>query len=94
MTLLSLSTAVRYCGSTFAYTAVAILLNYMSPPEVNGLANGIAQSIVSLARFVGPVVGGYVWSVSTEGGPQGYAIGFLVVSAVTCIAIAHSFTIR
>ncbi|KZS87232.1 hypothetical protein SISNIDRAFT_461057 [Sistotremastrum niveocremeum HHB9708] len=32
----------------------------VSPPEVVGLANGIAQSIVSLARFLGPVLGGYV----------------------------------
>lgn len=47
--------AVRYCGSTFAYTSIVILLNYVSPPHVVGLSNGLAQSIVSLARFVGPV---------------------------------------
>jgi predicted MFS family arabinose efflux permease len=68
--------AVRFCGSTFAYTSIAILLNYraflsiseeqlsynakVSPDHVNGLANGVAQSIVSLARFVGPILGGYV----------------------------------
>ena len=32
----------------------------VSPPHVVGLANGLAQCIVSLARFVGPVLGGYV----------------------------------
>jgi hypothetical protein len=32
----------------------------MSPPHVVGLANGFAQSLVSLGRFVGPVVGGLV----------------------------------
>ena len=32
----------------------------MSPPSAVGYANGIAQSIVSLARCVGPVIGGYV----------------------------------
>ena len=31
-----------------------------SPPHILGYANGIAQSIVSFARFVGPVLGGYV----------------------------------
>lgn len=52
---LVISTAIRYCGTTFAYTSVAILLNYMAPPQIVGMANGLAQSIVSLARFFGPV---------------------------------------
>ncbi|QRW19293.1 major facilitator superfamily transporter [Rhizoctonia solani] len=60
MILLSISTAIRYCGNTFAYTSVAVLLNYMSPPHVVSLSNGMAQSVVSLARFIGPVLGGYV----------------------------------
>ncbi|KAG9097281.1 hypothetical protein FRC06_007738, partial [Ceratobasidium sp. 370] len=54
LTALGLPTAIRYCGITFSYTAVAVLLNYMSPPHAIGLANGLAQSIVSLARFMGP----------------------------------------
>ena len=32
----------------------------MSPPHILGYANGVAQSIVSFARFLGPVLGGYV----------------------------------
>jgi len=32
----------------------------MSPPHVVGLANGLAQSTVSFARFFGPVIGGAV----------------------------------
>ncbi|QRV91052.1 major facilitator superfamily transporter [Ceratobasidium sp. AG-Ba] len=63
MILLSISTAIRYCGTTFSYTSVAVLLNYMSPPQVVSLSNGMAQSIVSLARFIGPVFGGYVSNV-------------------------------
>ncbi|KAI0918614.1 hypothetical protein AcW1_009544 [Taiwanofungus camphoratus] len=60
MAALAFSTAVRFCGSTFAYTAVSVLLNYMSPPHIVGFANGIAQSFVSLARFFGPILGGTV----------------------------------
>jgi hypothetical protein len=68
--------ALRYCAITFAYTAISILLNYskclslfigyptdsvpVTPPNAVGIANGIAQSIVSLARCFGPVLGGYV----------------------------------
>lgn len=32
----------------------------VSPPHLVGFANGIAQSIVSLARFAGPILGGTV----------------------------------
>lgn len=32
----------------------------VTPPSAVGYANGIAQSIVSLARCLGPVIGGYV----------------------------------
>ncbi|KAL5527526.1 hypothetical protein ACEPAG_6327 [Sanghuangporus baumii] len=94
MAALVFSTALRYAGITFAYTAVAILLNYMSPPQFLGYANGVAQSIVSFARFVGPILGGYLWSVSVDGNPSGYPFGFIVCSAVTAIAVALSFFIR
>ena len=72
--------AVRYCGATFTFTSVSILLNYstwlhsflrpcedlnlsvlVTPPQTIGLANGVAQSIVSLARGFGPLLGGYVY---------------------------------
>ncbi|KAF8553331.1 major facilitator superfamily MFS-1 [Imleria badia] len=94
MTALTVSTAVRYCGNTFAYTAVAILLNYMTPPAAVGFANGAAQSIVSLARCFGPILGGYLWAVSTQDDPSGYALGFLVCAVVCGVAVAHSFLIR
>ncbi|TFY76791.1 hypothetical protein EWM64_g7223 [Hericium alpestre] len=94
MTALAVSTAVRYCGSTFAYTSVSILLNYMSPPPVVGLANGLAQSIVSLARCFGPILGGYLWSVSVEKDPSGYYLGFFACAAFTALAVLHSLLIR
>ncbi|KAG9095548.1 hypothetical protein FRC06_009689 [Ceratobasidium sp. 370] len=94
MILLSVSTAIRYCGTTFSYTSVAVLLNYMSPPHVVSLSNGMAQSIVSLARFIGPVFGGYLWSVSVQDNPSGYGFGFYVCSVVCGLSILHSFTIR
>ncbi|KAI0074454.1 major facilitator superfamily MFS-1 [Panus rudis PR-1116 ss-1] len=94
MAALAISTAVRFCGSTFAYTAISVLLNYMSPPHVVGYANGIAQSIVSLARFAGPIIGGLLWSTSVQDNPNGYPLGFLVCSGICALAVAHSFFIR
>jgi hypothetical protein len=40
------------------------VLASVSPPPVVGMANGVAQSIVSLARGFGPLLGGYVRSFS------------------------------
>ncbi|TCD71907.1 hypothetical protein EIP91_000039 [Steccherinum ochraceum] len=94
MAALALSTAIRYCGITFSYTAISVLLNYMSPPHLVGYANGIAQSIVSLARFFGPIIGGLVWSMSVQDNPGGYPIGFLVCSGVCALAVATSYFIR
>ncbi|KAH8829191.1 hypothetical protein DL96DRAFT_1597099 [Flagelloscypha sp. PMI_526] len=94
MAALAISTALRFCGSTFAYTAISILLNYMTPPHAVGLANGIAQSIVSLARCFGPILGGLLWSVSVEGNPSGYYVGFFCVAAFCALSVLQSFMIR
>lgn len=94
MALLTLSTAIRFCGTTFTYTSIAILINYMSPPHLVSLSNSIGQSTVALARFVGPILGGYLWSACIQDGPAGYPWGFYIVSAVCALAILHSFTIR
>lgn len=34
-------------------------ISTVTPPAAVGFANGIAQSIVSLARCFGPILGGY-----------------------------------
>ncbi|KAJ7512779.1 hypothetical protein B0H11DRAFT_1947347 [Mycena galericulata] len=94
MSALAMSTALRYCGITFGYTSMSILLNYMTPPSAVGLANGIAQSIVSLARCFGPVIGGYLWSVSVQDNPAGYPLGFIVCAGVCAFSVLHSFMIR
>ncbi|KAF8068820.1 hypothetical protein FPV67DRAFT_1489839 [Lyophyllum atratum] len=94
MTALAFSTALRYCGITFGYTAISILLNYMTPPSVVGYANGIAQSIVSLARCIGPVIGGYLWSTSIQDHPSGYPLGFVVCAGFCGLSVLQSFLIR
>jgi len=91
---LTISTATRYCGATFTFTSVSILLNYMTPPPVVGMANGVAQSIVSLARGFGPLLGGYVWSVTVQGNSSGYYTGFLIAGAACALAVCHTFFIR
>ncbi|KAH7341068.1 hypothetical protein B0J17DRAFT_344352 [Rhizoctonia solani] len=94
MAALTLSTAIRYCGITFSYTAVTVLLNYMCTPQTVGLANGLAQSVVSLARFIGPILGGYLWSFSTHADPEGYGFGFWFCGVFCVLALLHSFTLH
>ncbi|KDN48902.1 hypothetical protein RSAG8_02255, partial [Rhizoctonia solani AG-8 WAC10335] len=79
---------------TFSYTAVTVLLNYMCTPQTLGLANGLAQSVVSLARFMGPILGGYLWSFSTHADPEGYGFGFWFCGAFCVLALLHSFTLH
>lgn len=45
--------ALRYLANACAYTAVMVLINVMTPAELVPLANGLAQSCISLARFIG-----------------------------------------
>ncbi|KAM6503416.1 hypothetical protein JOM56_000359 [Amanita muscaria] len=91
---LILATALRYCGITFTYTSISILLNYMTPPEALGYANGIAQSIVSLARCFGPTLGGYLWSISVKDEPSNFYFAFCACAGVAAICALHSLTIR
>ncbi|CDZ97831.1 Permease of the major facilitator superfamily [Phaffia rhodozyma] len=92
MFVLTVNMACRYAGGTLTYTAIMVCVNAMSAPEVVNLANGLAQSSVSAARVIGPIVGGYVWSLSiTEGSP---AMGFQIVSVVCGLALLSSFLLR
>ncbi len=59
---------MRWLANVCAFTAVSVLINAMTPPHLTPLANGLAQTTSSAARFVGPIVGGLVWQrVSKEG---------------------------
>lgn len=50
----------KFQCSPFSARVVIIELSVVTPPSAVGYANGIAQSIVSLARCFGPVLGGLV----------------------------------
>ncbi|KAK1225883.1 hypothetical protein PQX77_011154 [Marasmius sp. AFHP31] len=88
------STAIRYCATTFAFTAIAILINSMTPLESVGYANGIAQSIASLARCVGPILGGSLWSLSTEANPSRFYLSFVTCAVACAAAFVHGLWIK
>ncbi|KAL8292602.1 hypothetical protein RQP46_001214 [Phenoliferia psychrophenolica] len=97
MTLLS---SIRYLAGCCAYTAVMVLINAMTPPHLVPLANGLAQTAVSLARFIGPLLGGTLWAASIRDGPNAhpypfnYAAGFVTVGVICFLGLLHSFRIH
>lgn len=91
---------MRYLANICAYTAIAILMNALTPPHLVPLANGLAQTVSSAARFVGPLVGGVVWGVSVEGGPSAHPwplnfhLGFWLVGLLGMSGFIQSWWIR
>lgn len=90
----------RWLANVCAYTSVMVMINAQTPPHLIPLANGLAQSAVSAARFVGPVFGGMIWSFSitpsVEARPYPFnnALGFLVISVICLTGLLFSFRLR
>jgi len=63
---------IQVIGRTFALPATIILINNCAPdPSVLGTVHGLAQSVSSAARTVGPVVGGWGFGRGLEAGVVG-----------------------
>jgi hypothetical protein len=55
--------AVSGCS---AFTSSMILVNALPPPQQLGQVNGVGQSLASLARGLGPGLGGVLWGASVK----------------------------
>jgi MFS family permease len=71
---ITLVLAVQVTARTFALPSTAILVNNCCPhPSVLGSVHGIAQSVSSFTRTVGPVLGGWLYGVGLNEGMVGLA---------------------
>ena len=83
---------LRWLANVVSFTAIMVLLNAWTPPHLVPLANGLAQTVSSAARCIGPIVGGLVWAKSIQGGPTAhpwpfnYFLGFVFVGLVALFA--------
>ncbi|KAI9691043.1 MAG: hypothetical protein M1822_008663 [Bathelium mastoideum] len=79
---------VQVLARTFALPAAAILNNNCSPhPSVLGTVHGLAQSVSSAARTIGPLVGGWGYGKGLSAGVVGAAWwGLAGVAAVGSFA--------
>lgn len=71
---ITLVLAVQVTARTFALPSTAILVNNCCPhPSVLGSVHGVAQSVSSLTRTVGPVLAGWLYGVGLNKGIVGLA---------------------
>lgn len=87
--LLVITCVCKSVMSCFAFTAVMILINHSVTEEHLGVVNGLGQSLGSLARAVGPALGGALWSISTS--HQMVFLNFLFTSALMmgCLLLSN-----
>jgi len=71
------------CGLGLSQPSIASLISRAAPPDMQGGALGISQSAASLARVVGPAVGGALFQQIAPGAPYFVAAG-LSLAAVLC----------
>jgi len=81
---ITLVLAIQVMARTFALPSTAILVNNCCPhPSVLGSVHGIAQSVSSLTRTVGPVLAGWLYGVGLNNGIVGLAWW-----CMCCVALA------
>jgi hypothetical protein len=83
--------AIQVLARTFALPGMTILVNNSCPhPSVLGTLHGIAQSISSGMRTIGPAVAGWLYGKGLQWGSVGTA--FWAMACVACIGfVAGSF---
>ena len=58
----------RYASMVISLASVQILFNDLCVPSERAFINGLGQSVGSLARAIGPTLGGMCWSWSVSNG--------------------------
>eukprot|EP01091_Cochliopodium_minus_P015672 TRINITY_DN5648_c0_g1_i1.p1 TRINITY_DN5648_c0_g1~~TRINITY_DN5648_c0_g1_i1.p1 ORF type:complete len:507 (-),score=122.96 TRINITY_DN5648_c0_g1_i1:69-1589(-) len=94
--LVSLS-ILKVIGFVSLFTSVFLLINHSTVPSKLGAANGFAQSMVALARAVGPTIGAYALSWSLTNNltfPLNYYFLFLVLGLLLIILFGLTFFLK
>ncbi|KAJ3538854.1 hypothetical protein NM208_g5730 [Fusarium decemcellulare] len=59
---------LRYAAMVIGLASLQVLVNDIVKPRERAFMNGLAQSVGSLARAIGPSLGGFTWSWSLKSG--------------------------
>lgn len=71
-----------------SFTPMMLLVNNSAPRSSLGAVNGLGQSMASIARAVGPAVGGALWSVGTV--TSFIYINFIALTVLTVATLVFS----
>ncbi|KAK6202615.1 major facilitator superfamily domain-containing protein [Scheffersomyces amazonensis] len=80
-----------FCGSV-GFPNILILIHRASPAKHRAFINGSALSLSSLARFIGPILFGYIMSVTNK-----YSIGevaWFLLSLVAIVCVVQAFFMK
>ncbi|KAJ1973633.1 hypothetical protein H4R33_006936, partial [Dimargaris cristalligena] len=86
----------RVCGATLCFTSANILISNSVPNRAAlGTVNGFTQTVGSLARAIGPMLAGILWSWSLANGypfPLNSHFVFIVASLIAFVTYLITFT--
>lgn len=74
-----------------ASSAINLMINNASDPELVGSVNGLSTSIAALARLIAPTLGGSAYAWSLNNGlpfPLDYRFVFLIMGII-CVALSY-----
>ena len=90
---MALFLGIHVLGRTFSIPGQTILLNNCTPhPSVLGTVHGLGQSVNSLARTLGPMIGGFVYGIGLRAGCVGLV--WWIMAAIALTGLFLSFRIR
>ena len=86
--LLVISIVLKNISACVSFTANMIMLNNSVFDPHLGAINGLGQSLASLARAIGPAIGGALWSLSTQITPF---INFTAIFLGLCLCLSINY---
>jgi MFS family permease len=93
---LTILMGLRRFAIVATYTSMNILITHAATEKTMGVVNGLAQTVVSLIRGIGPIIGGsmWSWSITHSAGFLSYYTVYLLLCLLTIAAFIHSFYIK
>lgn len=85
--VLYLGLALLAVGSSFVMPSLSALVSRYAPPQRQGLALGVFRSVGSLARAIGPLLGGILYWRLSSWGPYYVGAALAVIPLVLAFAL-------
>lgn len=85
--LVIFASVLRAGAATFSFTCTIMIINGSVPEWQLGAANGFGQSMASLARAVGPVLGSVIFAWSVSAGKHPYPFNSHLVFTIVAVLL-------